>query len=72
MLEGFVLGGFVCAALFWFLRLISPQLCDQCGAKAMPHTHLALVKAGHRIEELERALAASQAHARYLTKKLEE
>jgi hypothetical protein len=72
MAEGLVLGIFICAAAVWLHRLLMPPLCDECGAKATPHTHAALVKAGHRIDELERKLSVAEAHTRYLTKKLEE
>jgi hypothetical protein len=45
----FFCGMLAWAALVFLYRKLSPRLCDVCGAKAMPHTHLALVKANNAL-----------------------
>jgi hypothetical protein len=49
---------FIGMVLQWGLAklLSSPPRCADCGAEAMPATHLALVRAHHRLEKCEIAL----------------
>ena len=49
-----MLSGFL---LYAILRVIfSRPLCQECGAKAMPNTHAALIRQARRAEKLELAL----------------